>query len=136
MIAVASRLSNIFQVRSSGSEFKAHAYWHIITYMLQVGYTIRDGLAFCLMTPVYVGLLTLYWPRVNIATMRVTSLVGLIIGLYNMYANFGINPGRTWWNGILHIPLLIISVYGLILSLKCPKGKKHTAAIDTNPTTG
>ncbi|MGB2807446.1 MAG: hypothetical protein WBC22_06890 [Sedimentisphaerales bacterium] len=84
-------------------------------------FTNGAGLAFCMMTPVYVGLLTLYWPRVNMPAMRVTNLVGLIIGLYNMYANFGINPGRTWWNGILHIPLLVISLYGLILSLKRPK---------------
>lgn len=81
-------------------------------------FTNGSGLAFCMMTPVYVGLLTLYWPRVNMPAMRVTSLVGLIIGLYNIYANFGINPARTWWNGILHIPLLSISLYGLILSLK------------------
>jgi len=76
------------------------------------------GVAFCMMTPVYVGLLTLYWPKVNIATLRVTSLVGLIIGLYNMGTNFLISPGTRWWNGVLHIPLLSISVYGLILSLK------------------
>ena len=76
------------------------------------------GAAFCMMTPVYVGLLTLYWPKVNIATLRVTSLVGMIIGLYNMPVNFIISPGTRWWNGVLHIPLLSISVYGLILSLK------------------
>jgi hypothetical protein len=76
------------------------------------------GVAFCMMTPVYVGLLTLYWPKVNIATLRVTSLVGLIIGLYNMGTNFLISPGIRWWNGVLHIPLLVISLYGLILSLK------------------
>lgn len=87
--------------------------------------TNGSGLGFCLMTPVYLALLSLYWPRVNIATMRVTSLVGLIIGLYNMCTNFGINPGRHWWNGILHIPLLVISLYGLILSLKRPQGKKQ-----------
>ncbi len=87
--------------------------------------TSGSGLAFCLMTPVYLTLLSLYWPRVNMPAMRVTSLVGLIIGLYNMYVNFGINPGRLWWNGVLHIPLLSISVYGLILSLKkgpCQQG--------------
>lgn len=85
--------------------------------------TNGSGLAFCLMTPVYLALLSLYWPRVNIATMRVTSIVGIIIGLYNMakFANFS----RLWWLGILHIPLLIISVYGLILSLKRPQVKKQ-----------
>jgi hypothetical protein len=81
-------------------------------------FTSGSGLAFCLMTPVYLALLSLYWPRVNTPVMRATSLVGLIIGLYNMYANFGINPVRGWWNGVLHIPLLSISIYCLILSLK------------------
>jgi hypothetical protein len=88
-------------------------------------FTNGAGLAFCLMTPVFVGLLTLYWPGVNMPAMRVTSLVGFIIGLYNMYANFGINPARRWWNGVLHIPLLVISLYGLILSLKRPQVKKQ-----------
>jgi len=82
--------------------------------------TNGTGLAFCMMTPVYVGLLTLYWPRVNMATLRVTSLVGLIIGLYNMHVNFVIAPSTKWWNGVLHIPLLAISIYGLVISLKRP----------------
>lgn len=81
-------------------------------------FTNGAGMAFCMMTPVYIGLLTLYWPKVNIATLRVTSLVGLIIGLYNMHINFIISPGTQWWNGVLHTPLLSISLYGLILSLK------------------
>jgi hypothetical protein len=81
-------------------------------------FTNIAGVTFCMMTPVYVGLLTLYWPKVNMATLRVTSLVGLIIGLYNMHLNFVINPGRYWWNGVLHIPLLVISIYALVLSLK------------------
>jgi Na+/proline symporter len=85
-----------------------------------------SGRAFCMMTPVYVRLLTLYWPKVNIATLRVTSLVGLIIGLYNMFANFAVNPSKRWWNGVLHIPLLVISLYGLILSLKRANTEEQT----------
>jgi hypothetical protein len=81
-------------------------------------FTNVAGVTFCMMTPVYVGLLTLYWPKVNIATLRVTSLVGVIIGFYNMLTNFAMRPGRLWWNGVLHLPLLVISVYGLILSMK------------------
>lgn len=79
------------------------------------------GLTFCMMTPVYLAILTLYYPEVNIATLRVTSLVGIIIGFYNMMTNFLIDPGRLWWNGVLHIPLVVISIYALVLSLK---GKK------------
>jgi hypothetical protein len=81
-------------------------------------FTNLAGLAFCLMTPVYLAILTLYHPKVNIATLRVTSIVGLIIGFYNMWVNFFISPETLWWNGVLHIPLLTISIYGLILSLK------------------
>jgi hypothetical protein len=88
-------------------------------------FTNVAGVTFCMMTPVYLGLLSLYWPRVNIPAMRVTSLVGLIIGLYNMYANFGIKPSILWLNGVLHIPLLVISLYGLILSLKLPQVKNQ-----------
>lgn len=76
------------------------------------------GLAFCLMTPVYLAILTLYYPNVNMASLRVTSLVGAIIGFYNMLTNFILFPTLLWWNGVLHIPLMTISVYGLILSLK------------------
>ena len=81
-------------------------------------FTNGAGIAFCTMTPVYVGLLTLYYPRVNIAMLRITGLVGLMIGVYNMITNFFVNPGRLWWNGVLHIPLLIISLYGLVLSFR------------------
>jgi hypothetical protein len=81
-------------------------------------FTNVAGVTFCMMTPVYVGLLTLYWPKVNVPALRVTSLVGVIIGFYNMLSNFVMRPGRLWWNGVLHLPLLVISLYGLILSLK------------------
>ncbi|MHC4618238.1 MAG: hypothetical protein ACYTEQ_10850 [Planctomycetota bacterium] len=93
-------------------------------------FTNAAGVAFCMMTPVYVGLLTLYWPKVNIATLRVTSLVGVIIGFYNMLINFAMRPGRLWWNGVLHLPLLVISLYGLILSLKRPSSQTIAAPME------
>jgi hypothetical protein len=93
-------------------------------------FTNVAGVAFCMMTPVYVGLLTLYWPKVNVPTLRVTSLVGVTIGLYNMLSNFVMRPGRFWWNGVLHLPLLAISLYGLIISLKRPSSQMVAAAIE------
>ena len=77
--------------------------------------TNEAGLTFCMMTPVYLAILTLYHPRVNIATLRVTGLVGVIIGFYNVLVNF-ILATSLWWNGILHIPLLTVSAYALVLS--------------------
>ena len=74
--------------------------------------TSPAGLAFCMMTPVYLAILTLCYPRVNIATLRITSLAGMIIGFFNMWYAFGTNPALYWWNGVL------LSIYGLVLSLK------------------
>ena len=71
-----------------------------------------------MMTSVFLGLLTLYYPRVNIATMRVTSLLGILIGFSNMVINFLIEPDILWWNGVLHLPLVFISIYAFILSLR------------------
>jgi len=49
------------------------------------------------------------------AVLRVTSLVGAIIGFYNMLVNFYMFPAR-WWLGVLHLPLMVLSLYGLVLS--------------------
>jgi hypothetical protein len=81
-------------------------------------FTNEAGLAFCMMTPVYLGILTLYYPRVNIATLRVTSLVGTIIGFWGIVVYFFIRPDILWWSGVLHLPLVFISIYALILSFR------------------
>lgn len=81
-------------------------------------FTNAAGLAFCMMTPVYLGILTLYYPKVNIATLRATSLLGVIIGFWNMVVSFLIKPDILWWNGVLHLPLVFISIYALILSFR------------------
>jgi hypothetical protein len=81
-------------------------------------FTNPAGLGFCTMTPVYLGILTLYYPKVNIATLRVTSLLGIIIGFWNIVVNFLIKPDILWWNGVLHLPLVFISIYALILSFR------------------
>ncbi|MBO3840205.1 MAG: hypothetical protein QXN75_04655 [Thermoproteota archaeon] len=79
--------------------------------------TNAAGLAFCTMTPVYLTVLTIYHPNVNKMVMRVTSLTGTIIGFWNMIGNFIMMP-QFWWNGVLHIPLMLISLYALALSFK------------------
>jgi hypothetical protein len=80
-------------------------------------FTSGSGLAFCMMTPVYIALLSLFYPRVNIATLRVTSLAGMIIGAFNVLSFF-FGPENYLWMGILHLPLLVVSVYGFVLSME------------------
>ena len=72
-------------------------------------FTNSAGLAFCLMTPVYLAILILYHPQINPVTMRVTGLAGIIIASFNVLVNFVMYPETLWWNGVLHIPLLMIS---------------------------
>ena len=72
-------------------------------------FTNVAGLTFCMMTPVYLAILILHYPQINIATLRVTGLAGIIIASYNILLNFFMYPDTLWWNGVLHIPLLMIS---------------------------
>lgn len=74
-----------------------------------------SSLAFCLMTPVFLTIMTLNIPKINVITYRITAIIGVIIGFYNMM-NFQ-NPKMTNL-AILHFPLLFISIYALIRSYK------------------
>lgn len=76
------------------------------------------GLTFCMMTPFYLMVLLSIYPGVNLVTLRITGLVGAIIGGYNVSLNFVFDLPRLWWNGVLHLPLLLLSSYAFGLSLK------------------
>src|SRR4030042_4754962 len=41
-------------------------------------FTSSAGLAFCLMTPVYIAILTLYYPKGNMVTLRINIPIGVI----------------------------------------------------------
>lgn len=79
--------------------------------------------AFCLTTPLFLTILTLNLPRINIVTYRITAIIGVIIGLYNMFSF--LNP-HTLFLGVLHIPLLAISLYCSILSYMLDKKTKFS----------
>jgi len=78
--------------------------------------TSSFGVMYCPTTPLIVAVLTLIYPRVNIFLLRITSFVGLLIGLFNALSLF-VMPGYTLWNLILHTPLIFISAYGLLITI-------------------
>ena len=84
-------------------------------------FTHNTATAFCLTTPLFLTVLTLNLPQVNVVTYRITAIVGFIIGCYNMGSFF--NPG-TVWLGFLHLPLVSISLYCAILSYRHPAFRK------------
>jgi hypothetical protein len=75
------------------------------------------GLTYCMITPVIITSMIMFYPNVNKVTLRVTSFVGLYFGIMNLLTFFILNPEYRWM-GVLHIPLFIISLTGLILSKK------------------
>jgi hypothetical protein len=74
------------------------------------------GLVFCMMTPFYLAVLILCHPKVNSAILTMTSVIGLLYALGNLWMGFFLQSGRYWWIGVLHLPLLVLAVNGLILS--------------------
>jgi len=78
--------------------------------------TSSFGVMYCPTTPFIIAVLTLIYPRVNMYVLRVTSFVGLLIGVFNAMSFF-LMPGYTLWNLILHTPLIFISIYGLLISV-------------------
>ena len=104
--------------------------WETLKFSPDLHLLIDNGssLAFCAMTPIFLTIMTLNLPNVNILTFRITSLIGVIIGVYNMM-NF-LNP-ITINIAVMHLPLLIVSIHSLILSYK-----KHTtkAKMHAQPT--
>jgi hypothetical protein len=84
---------------------------------------MNSATAFCLTTPLFLTILTLNIPQINIATYRITAIIGFIIGLYNMLSF--LNP-HTINIGILHIPLLVTSLYCFIVSYKVDKGNSKS----------
>lgn len=71
------------------------------------------GLIFCLTAPVFLFLLFVLFPRINIPVYRITAFNGLLYALFDIAHWF--NPD-TRWMGVLHLPLLVISIAALIQS--------------------
>ena len=77
--------------------------------------TSGAGLSFCIVTQLYLAILTMYFSQVNKSVFVATGLTGVTMGLGNMILAFVLFPS-PWWVGILHIPLLFISAYRIVLS--------------------
>lgn len=77
----------------------------------------ESGVTYCMITPVIIGIMLIFSKGIHKPAMSVVSYVGLLFGLLNMMTWFGMQS-ENWWMGILHLPLLILSFYGLIVSKK------------------
>jgi len=99
------------------------AFWMPIDDALQPDFspllilTSGAGVTYCMMTPVFLAVLVFFYPTVNLATLRVAAFVGLITAIFNVIQEFFVFP-EALWMGVLHMPLLLISLYAYILSFQ------------------
>ncbi|QVK17432.1 hypothetical protein KHQ81_11315 [Mycoplasmatota bacterium] len=70
---------------------------------------------FCMITPVALTINLFLINKINFYTLRVTGFIGIIFGIINMITWFILNPKMTLM-GIVHIPLLVISLYAFVIS--------------------
>lgn len=77
----------------------------------------ESGVTYCMITPVIIGVLLLFSKEIHKPTLSVVSYAGLIFGLLNVVTWFGVQR-ESWWMGILHLPLVVIALYGLIIAHK------------------
>mgnify|MGYP000945574218 CR=1 FL=1 len=70
------------------------------------------GVAYCFITPVIEGLLLLYSKGIKKTTLSIISFTGSIFAIFNLMTWFVFIP-ESWWMGVLHLPLFILSVFGI-----------------------
>ena len=79
---------------------------------------VAQSIQFCPMTPVFLIILIYCKPTISLPIYRMTGISGTIIGFWNMMSFF--NPS-TFFLGVYHLPLFLISLYVLIDSFKLKK---------------
>ncbi len=75
------------------------------------------ALAYCFMTPVFLFLLILAYPQVDGLAFRLTAFNALLYALFNL-SHWAV-PERLWL-GVMHLPLLVLSLVALILAHQRP----------------
>ena len=77
------------------------------------------GLTTCMMLPVYLAVLTLASSGVDASVLRIAGFIGAVTGLLNV-TEFFMNASYGWWLGVVHLPLLLISIYTFVLGIRKP----------------
>jgi len=76
------------------------------------------GLTYCFMTPVFLFLLILNYPKADCFAFRMTAFNALLYGLLNLVHWF--NPDGVIM-GVMHLPLLLLALLSLILVRFAPR---------------
>lgn len=86
----------------------------------------ESGLTYRMLTPVVLGLLVLHSDEIHPPTLAIVSWTGMLFGVTNLLTWFGLYPS-SWWMGVLHVPLTILSGYAAWLSRRRATADIHSA---------
>jgi len=84
------------------------------------------GVTYCMVTPVIAGVMLLRPAAYGARTRLAVGALGTIFGLLNMMTWFVVYPA-SWWMGVLHLPLLTISLFCLVTSWRDARTTKLPA---------
>jgi hypothetical protein len=71
-----------------------------------------------MMTPIYLTVLLFIYPKVNLLLLRVQGFVGIIISVITLVIAFMKEPSSGVYWTLLHMPLILISLYTFTLGIK------------------
>lgn len=121
---------DVAQHRSRLTILQPDRLWLLVPMLLALlmPYAVRDGAAvpawhtmvvneagvtYCMITPLILGTMLMFPAGADHRTLSVASFVGMIFGLINLVVWFGL-ASHSWWMGVLHLPLVVIAIFGLI----------------------
>ena len=79
-------------------------------------FTSEAGLTWCMIMPLILALLAFFEPDINYPLARITAFLGISLAIMNLLNWFVFS--QHLWLGILHLPLLILSIHVWVLSRK------------------
>ncbi|MBQ9494447.1 MAG: hypothetical protein IJR50_02265 [Treponema sp.] len=86
----------------------------IIVPSLRGVFTNESAVTYCMIAPVVLGMLLLVSNHA-LPVIHAISFVAFLFALLNMMTHF-VFASHNWWMGVLHLPLLFISAYGMVIS--------------------
>lgn len=89
------------------------------------------GVTYCMVTPVIAGTMALRPAAYSRTTRAIVGWLGLIFGLLNLLTWFVVKPA-SWWMGVVHVPLLVITAVLTITSWREPRAGSGVEATERN----
>jgi hypothetical protein len=95
----------------------------------QLRYFLTSGssLTFCMLTTLSLSVLIAHFPDIDCFVLFISSAFGLLVGLGNLWLEF-VHLPELFWTGVLHIPLVGLSIVGLVISFRSTSTNHQPAA--------